>query len=68
MGKPENYKLTVTVDETGNAAFGESDEERAAELARILRTAAARLERGDECGRLLDHNGNSVGRFEVSTW
>jgi len=66
------FHLTI---ETDNAAFGEDDESRAAEVARILFRLAERLalagqfgtdmtrEPVDE-GPLLDLNGNTVGRFE----
>lgn len=47
--------------DTGNAAF---DDEPASEIARILRDVADRLEQqGAGDGNLIDHNGNTVGRF-----
>jgi hypothetical protein len=54
---------------TGNAAFGETAEDRAAELARILRAVADRLaaeapEWGT--GKVSDHNGNSVGDWSLA--
>lgn len=54
----KNLSLSI---ETGNAAFGDSDEERNAELARILRAAACRVENGDTEFTLRDFNGNRVG-------
>ena len=52
----------LTID-TGNAAFGEDNLERDAEIARILRQLAERLE-SDPCENLIplfDLNGNRVG-------
>jgi hypothetical protein len=54
------FKLEI---ETGNAAFGDSDAERGAEIARILRDVALRLDKGDEYGVIHDSNGNRVGEF-----
>ena len=54
------FKLTI---ETGNAAF--DGEDRAAEVARLLRTAADALERGTTGAPLHDYNGNFVGRFDL---
>ena len=53
----KTYMLTI---ETGNAAF---EADRDAEVARILREAADRIERGDHYGEftLRDYNGNRVG-------
>ena len=53
--------FTLTI-ETDNAAFG--DDYRA-EIARLLRSIATRLENGTSanCGRLYDHNGNHVGDY-----
>lgn len=50
--------------DTGNAAFDEDD--RAAEVARILRAAATAIERGSRDGVLHDINGNRVGSFKLS--
>lgn len=53
--------FTVTIA-TDNAAF--DDDNGRNECARILRELAGRLESGSETtGRLMDCNGNSVGRF-----
>jgi hypothetical protein len=52
--------FTVTIN-TDYAAF----EDRNAELARILRRLADRLDEGLEHGRLLDFNGNMVGRWAI---
>ena len=56
-------KFTLTID-TDNAAFGDSDEERANEVARILRElASAHEQAGDTLAyyALRDFNGNTVG-------
>lgn len=45
--------------DTGNAAF--SDGNRDAEVARILREAADRIENGGDDFSLYDYNGNKVG-------
>jgi len=53
--------------ETSNAAFGESHEERRAEIARILRSLANKVERGGAPqGRLFDVNGNAVGTYDLT--
>lgn len=50
-----------------NAAFGETDEDRLAEAARILRDMANRLEaRGLGQFALQDLNGNTVGEYHFS--
>lgn len=49
--------------ETGNAAF--ADGGQAAEVARILRQAASKIERGSHSGPLHDLNGNTVGRYDL---
>ena len=54
--------------DTGNAAFGETMEERDAEVARILRAAADKLDSSyamDDFG-LYDINGNRVGAFTTN--
>jgi len=51
--------LTLKI-KTNNAAF---DETKLEECARILRTAAAKLEEGNRRGLLLDINGNMVGEY-----
>lgn len=56
--------LTFTVIiETGNAAF--DDGNRGNEVARILRAAADKVERGLDSIALRDYNGNVVGRLTV---
>ena len=50
--------VTLTID-TGNAAF--DDGNREAEVARILREAADKIEAGYEDFTLRDYNGNKVG-------
>ncbi len=45
-----------------DAAF---DEAPGKEAARILRKAADRIEQGETDGKLLDANGNTVGRFTI---
>ena len=55
--------FTVTIPSTNNAAFGDTPEDRAHEVARILRAAAAEVERGYGRGTLRDFNGNRVGSF-----
>jgi len=60
-------KFTLTID-TGNAAFGEDGMDRAAEVARLLRHAAAQVEPRVEKGDvwfLLDSNGNTVGSWRL---
>lgn len=50
------YELKI---KSGNAAF---EDDPAAEVARILREQAARIERGDDGKMILrDYNGNKVG-------
>ena len=53
--------LTIEI-ETGNEAFANGCE--AAELARILREAARKIENGHTEFKLHDHNGNRVGYCE----
>lgn len=52
-------KITVRCD---NAAFDDLE----AEAARILREAAAQVERGCRAGRCFDGNGNHVGAWSIS--
>ncbi len=56
--------FTLTI-ETGNAAFGDCLDDETAELARILRAAADKLDEGSTYGLLYDANGNRMGSFEV---
>ena len=53
--------LTIEI-ETGNEAFADGNE--AAELARILREAARKIQRGHTEFKLRDSNGNHVGYCE----
>ena len=55
--------LTLEI-ETGNAAFADGNE--AAELARILREAARKIENGHTEFKLHDYNGNRVGYCEYA--
>lgn len=50
---------------TLNDAFGYSGESRAAEVARILRVTADKLERGECGGPTMDLNGNSTGHWQI---
>ena len=54
-------KFTITI-ECDNAAF---TDDAAHEVARILREAADKLERGQTEFKLMDYNGNTVGRAKV---
>ena len=47
---------------TENAAFSDNKEY---EIARILRGIAQRIENGIDCGKIIDINGNTIGKFEV---
>jgi hypothetical protein len=53
------FRVSIRTD---NAAFEEGD--RGAEVARILRDVADRLEDGFEAGSVRDINGNLVGGFD----
>lgn len=61
-----NIRITI---ETGNAAFGDSPQECGTEVARILRDLADKLEETDpedyDGAKLMDYNGNKVGRFHA---
>lgn len=61
--------FTLTIS-TGNAAFGENDDERREELSRLLRQTADRLLSGMLSGRtegaLIDSNGNRVGAWTLT--
>lgn len=52
------FKLEIVCE---NAAFGESEDERRAEVARILRNAGAMLVAGGTPDSLWDWNGQQVG-------
>lgn len=49
--------------ETGNEAFRDSDE-----LVRLIRKVADRVARGEDHGRIIDANGNTVGEFESTPY
>ena len=53
----DNFRIDIG---TSNAAFKDDP----GELARLLRKVADRLDRGDKDGRIVDINGNVVGRFD----
>jgi len=55
----ERFKLTLKL---GNEAFSDDP---SYEVARILREAAKRVERGDTESVLMDVNGNKVGEFVI---
>ena len=57
------FKLVIHTD---NAAFGDSVMEHGAELARILRDIANRLEGGSIAGSARDMNGNNVGGYLIT--
>lgn len=52
--------------ETENATFGETEEERLAECARILRAVADAIAKGVATAPITDPNGNKVGRFDCN--
>ena len=54
--------LTLTIDDFDNSAF---EQDWRTETARILRKAAKDIEDGKDEGPLKDHNGNTVGRFDL---
>lgn len=57
-------KLTIEITEFGNEAF--CDGNYRTETARILRNAAEMIEKGlDSQMKLMDINGNSVGKLEI---
>ncbi len=61
-------KFTLTID-MDNAAFGEDDNARSDEVARILRKYATYFDSmglGSHSGAIHDFNGNIVGSWEVS--
>jgi len=64
-----NFQLTI---DTGNAAFGPAAEDRAAEIARILRDLAAQLDcspgQSAKDGYTYDTNGNKVGRWTLDAF
>lgn len=50
---------------TDNAAFGEEDFEKRAEVSRILLEIAAAVESGKDHGPVMDLNGNRVGQWSL---
>lgn len=50
---------------TGNAAFQDAGDDGKAEVARILREIADKLENGQEGGACMDGNGNRVGEWSL---
>lgn len=73
MSKPRTYShplpdgrtLRLSI-ETGNAAFGDTAEDRGAEVGRIVDRAAERAEAGQTDGACADYNGNTVGSWRVT--
>ena len=69
----KHYGLSLKLD-CDNAAF---EEDRSAEIARILRRLSDKIERGDYCaeinwgmpasGTLFDWNGNICGSWDIKT-
>jgi hypothetical protein len=57
------FKLQFTTD---NATFGETTEEKNAEIARTLRTLAGYIEQGLDSGTITDPNGNTTGSFDCN--
>jgi hypothetical protein len=57
--------FTLTID-TAKDAFGESFDETAAELSRILATVRQALLAGRSAGPIMDINGNTVGRYDLT--
>ena len=56
-------KLTITIENLGNAAF---EEDKNAEIARILRDLADKIENDNIPVKLRDINGNTVGEVEIN--
>lgn len=59
------FMLNIT---TGNASFGDNEWEERAELSRILREVADRINNGDDIGmfrNIKDIDGNIVGTFAL---
>lgn len=57
--------MKLIIVDTDNDAFGETDETRAAEIARILEDVAGKIRDGHEGGKCMDYNGNSVGNWSL---
>ena len=56
-------KLATMDVRVGNAAFGETREDRDAELSRIADMVRRKLAEGETEGTCLDWNGNTVGTW-----
>jgi hypothetical protein len=63
-----SFTLTIRMMSAAFSGGDFEDHETAAEteVARILKLAAARVESGSWHGALKDHNGNTVGRFDLT--
>lgn len=64
-------KLTITIENTDNTAFGDNDWDRAQDISRIVRRAAHICEQQEVLNvpidiPLLDSAGNKVGSIVVS--
>lgn len=59
MRRGEKMKVTF---KTENAAFEDNKE---AEIARILCKVARQVESGSTSGKVLDINGNTIGEYEI---
>ena len=57
--------MKIRIYNTDNDAFGQTNESRAEEIARILERAAEKIRQGLFYGVLLDSNGNTVGEFTL---
>jgi hypothetical protein len=57
--------FTLTI-ETDNDAFGQTPDFKVAQLRRSLQRISERLFMGDTEGKVLDTNGNTVGRWELT--
>ena len=62
---PDGRRLRLTIA-TGNAAPGDTAEERDAEALRIADRAIERAEAGQTDGACVDYNGNTVGAWRVT--
>jgi hypothetical protein len=56
------FKINIKTD---NAAFSKEEGGPHAEVARLLREVAERVENGEDYGSVMDINGNSVGRWTL---
>ena len=64
-GKQAMFALEFSLE---NAAFGDNSEERAVEIARILRVIAARVETDatTQYNSIHDSNGNYIGEWSIA--